>query len=94
MNELLRRLLFLPEQASDHARQVDALHYFVIITTMIAAAGVFATALCLLRPLPAALRTRTPTPRVEPKAIHEVLFVGAAARASSCSGSRSASRSS
>ena len=45
MNELLRRLLFLPEQASDYARQVDGLHYFIIITTMIAAAGVFATAL-------------------------------------------------
>ncbi len=40
MNELLRRLLFLPEQASDYARRVDHLHYFVIITTMIAAAGV------------------------------------------------------
>ncbi len=37
MNELLRRMLFLPEQASDYARRVDHLHYFVIITTLIAA---------------------------------------------------------
>ena len=45
MNDLLRRMLFLPEQASRYAREVDQLHYFVIITTMIAATGVFGTAL-------------------------------------------------
>ncbi len=75
MNELMRRLLFLPEQASDHARQVDALHFFVISTTMIAAAGVFATAIWFF----VRYRRRDgdgPTPRVEPKAIHEVIFVG------------------
>jgi cytochrome c oxidase subunit 2 len=75
MNELLRRLLFLPEQASQHARQVDALHYFVIITTMVAAAGVFLTAMVFF----VRYRRRTdtdPTPFVEPRAIHEVLFVG------------------
>ena len=75
MNELMRRLLFLPPQLSEHARQVDALHFFVISTTMVAAAGVFATALWFFvryrrRPGDGA------TPRVEPKAIHEVLFVG------------------
>ena len=75
MNELMRRLLFLPPQLSEHARQVDALHFFVITTTMVAAAGVFATALWFFvryrrRPGDGA------TPRVEPKAIHEVLFVG------------------
>ena len=75
MNELMRRLLFLPEQARDHARQVDALHFFVISTTMIAAAGVFATAIWFF----VRYRRRDgdgPTPRVEPKAIHEVIFVG------------------
>lgn len=75
MNELMRRLLFLPEQASDHARQVDHLHYFVIITTMIAAAGVFATAIYFF----VRYRRRAdtdPTPWVEPRAIHEVIFVG------------------
>ena len=37
MNELLRRLLFLPPQGSTMAREIDGLHYFVIITTMIGA---------------------------------------------------------
>jgi cytochrome c oxidase subunit 2 len=34
MNELLRRLLFLPPQSSTVAASVDHLHYFVILTTM------------------------------------------------------------
>lgn len=74
MNELLRRLLFLPEQASVHARQVDQLHFFVITTTMIAAAGVFLTALVFF----VRYRRRGElerTPNVEPKPIHEALFV-------------------
>jgi cytochrome c oxidase subunit 2 len=75
MNELLRRLLFLPEQASEHARQVDALHFFVIIVTMVAAAGVFATAIYFF----IRFRRRTDqdvTPSVHPTAMHEALFVG------------------
>lgn len=75
MNELLRRLLFLPEQASEHARQIDALHYFVIITTMIAAAGVFLTAIWFF----VRYRRRAEgeaTPEVHPRTIHEVLFIG------------------
>ena len=75
MNELLRRMLFLPEQASDYARSVDHLHYFVILTTLIAAAGVFGVATWFF----VRYRRRAegePTPRVEPRPIHEVLFVG------------------
>jgi cytochrome c oxidase subunit II len=75
MNELMRRILFLPEQASDYARSVDHLHYFVIITTMLAAAGVFGTAIFFF----VRYRRRSDTdvtPHVAPKAIHEVLFVG------------------
>ncbi|WP_441285871.1 cytochrome c oxidase subunit II [Sorangium sp. KYC3313] len=34
MNELLRQLLFLPEQRSSLAREIDGLHYFVILMTM------------------------------------------------------------
>jgi cytochrome c oxidase subunit 2 len=74
MNELMRRLLFLPEQASDYARRVDHLHFFVITTTMIAAAGVFLTALAFY----VKYRRRSdndPTPRVVPRPFHEVLFV-------------------
>jgi cytochrome c oxidase subunit 2 len=75
MNELMRRLLFLPDQASDYARRVDHLHFFIITTTMLAATGVFLTAIFFF------LRWRRRsdsdvTPHVEPKAIHEVLFVG------------------
>jgi cytochrome c oxidase subunit 2 len=34
MNELMRKLLWLPEQASTMAPNIDHLHYFVITTTM------------------------------------------------------------
>jgi cytochrome c oxidase subunit 2 len=37
MNELLRRLLFLPPQSSTIADSIDELHYFVIISTMLGA---------------------------------------------------------
>jgi cytochrome c oxidase subunit II len=36
LNELMRVLLFLPEQASTFATKVDYLHYFVIVITMLA----------------------------------------------------------
>ncbi|HET6437419.1 MAG TPA: cytochrome c oxidase subunit II [Anaeromyxobacter sp.] len=75
MNELLRRMLFLPEQASEYSRSVDQLHYFVILTTMVAAAGVFGAALVFF----IRYRRRTDTdstPHVTPRAIHEVFFIG------------------
>jgi cytochrome c oxidase subunit 2 len=40
VNEMMRRLLVLPEQASTVASQIDALHYLVITITMIGATGV------------------------------------------------------
>lgn len=40
MNELMRKLLFLPEQASTVAAEIDWLHYFVITVTMLGAFGV------------------------------------------------------
>ncbi|MGC3997740.1 MAG: cytochrome c oxidase subunit II [Anaeromyxobacter sp.] len=75
MNELLRRLLFLPDQASEYARQVDQLHFFVIITTMIAATGVFATALYFFVRYRRRSEDET-TPHVTPRTIHEVIFIG------------------
>ncbi|WP_373047310.1 cytochrome c oxidase subunit II [Vulgatibacter sp.] len=45
MNEFLRILLFLPEQGSTVADEVDRLHFVVIATTMIGATAVFAVAL-------------------------------------------------
>jgi len=67
-------MLFLPEQASDYARRVDHLHFFVITTTMIAATGVFATALFFF----VKYRRRSdtdPTPAVHLRLVHEVFFV-------------------
>ncbi|NVB81797.1 MAG: cytochrome c oxidase subunit II, partial [Kofleriaceae bacterium] len=40
MNEMMRILLFLPEQASTVASRIDALHFLVISVTMLGAAGV------------------------------------------------------
>ena len=36
MNEIMRRLLWLPDQASTFAPKIDQLHYFVITVTMAA----------------------------------------------------------
>ena len=35
MNDIMRRLLWLPPQASTLAPKIDSLHYFVITVTMI-----------------------------------------------------------
>jgi cytochrome c oxidase subunit 2 len=75
MNELMRRMLFLPEQGSEYATQVDKLHFLVITVTMISAAGVAIAALVLFIRFRRRSETQT-TPHVEPKAIHEVFFVG------------------
>ncbi len=75
MNDLLRRMLFLPDQVSGFARDVDHLHYFIILTTFIGAAGVFLTAIFFF----VRYRRRSDTdvtPHVTPKAIHEVVFIG------------------
>jgi cytochrome c oxidase subunit II len=48
MNELLRRMLHLPPQASTFAHEVDALHFLVISTTMLGATFVFLLALYFL----------------------------------------------
>ncbi len=40
LNELMRRLLVLPEQASTFAIRIDRLHYFVFIVTMVSSVGV------------------------------------------------------
>ena len=45
INEFLRRLLFLPDQASTASLRVDHLHHFVILTTAVASALIFLVAL-------------------------------------------------
>jgi cytochrome c oxidase subunit 2 len=75
MNELMRKLLFLPPEGSAYAAQVDRLHFFVITVTMIGAAGVALAAVVFFVKYRRKSESQT-TPHVEPKAIHEVLFVG------------------
>jgi cytochrome c oxidase subunit 2 len=48
MNELLRTLLVLPEQASTFAREIDLLHYVVITISLLGALGVAAAVAILL----------------------------------------------
>lgn len=48
MNELMRELLMLPEQSSTVAGEIDRLHYFVILVTMLGATGVAAATLWFL----------------------------------------------
>ena len=75
MNDLLRRLLDLPEQASQHARDVDGLHYFIVLTTLLVGLAIFATTIWFL------VRYRRrgegeATPEVQPTRWHEAVFVG------------------
>ncbi len=75
MNELMRSILFLPEQASTFAERVDDLHYLVIITTMVASFLIGTTALAFF----VMFRRRKPheyTPHIEPDLKAEALFVG------------------
>ena len=75
MNELLRQLLFLPEQGTAYARQVDHLHYFVILSTMLGAAAVGITVIAFVVVYRRRSKSDT-TPIVEPKTIHEAIFIG------------------
>jgi len=75
LSELMRNLLFLPKEASEWARSVDHLHFFVFIAAMIGAWAVVATTLVFI----VRFRRRTAgqsTERVDPKPVHEVLFIG------------------
>lgn len=74
MNELLRRLLFLPEQASTFARDVDKLHFFVILTTFIASAGVGLTAIFFFARYRRRSEQQT-TPHIEPSLPLEAAFI-------------------
>ncbi|WNG63225.1 cytochrome c oxidase subunit II [Archangium gephyra] len=75
MNELFRRVLFLPEQASTVAKDVDHLHYVIITTAMVAATAIFATAAYFLIRFRRRSETEV-TRKVEGTLFWEVLFVG------------------
>jgi cytochrome c oxidase subunit 2 len=74
MNELLRRLLFLPEQASTFARDLDQLHFFVIITTFIMSTAVGLTAIFFFIRYRRRSETQT-TPHIEPTPAMELGFI-------------------
>jgi len=74
MNELMTRLLFLPEQASTFALDVDHLHYFVITVTMIASLAVGVTAIVFFWKY-RRRRENQATPFVAPTATFEVLAI-------------------
>lgn len=74
MNELLRTILALPEQASTVARDVDLLHFFVITVTMLGAAAVGLAAVYLV----IRYRRRTPdalTPKIKVPFLLEMVWV-------------------
>jgi cytochrome c oxidase subunit 2 len=74
MNQLLRRLLFLPDQASTFARDIDRLHYFVILTTLVMSTAVGLTAIFFFIRYRRRSETQT-TPHIEPPMWMEALFV-------------------
>src|SRR5437870_4027463 len=75
MNEFLRKLLFLPDQGSSYAYQVDRLHYFVIITTLIMSTAVGMTAIAFFVKFRRRHESQR-TPHVETNAVAETLFIG------------------
>jgi cytochrome c oxidase subunit 2 len=75
MNEFMRRLLFLPEQASTFAKDVDHLHYFVISVTMVASAAVAIIAITFLWKYRRRQENQA-TPFIAPTALFEVVAIG------------------
>ncbi|MFL5311239.1 MAG: cytochrome c oxidase subunit II, partial [Myxococcales bacterium] len=74
MNETLRRFLFLPDQASTFAYDVDRLHYFVILTTFVMSTAVGLTAIFFFIRYRRRSETQT-TPHIEPAPLLEAAFV-------------------
>lgn len=75
MSDLVRRLLYLPEQGSTFAAEVDALHFVVIGITMLGATGVFVTALWFTFRYRRREETQV-TPLVRASPLVEVFVVG------------------
>jgi cytochrome c oxidase subunit 2 len=71
VNDLLRRMLFLPPQASSVAAEIDHLHYFIIFVTMAGAAAVTALAVVFTikyrSPAGAPIERERPAPRASLK---------------------------
>jgi len=74
MNEFLRKLLFLPDQASTFAKDIDHLHFFVILTTFVMSTAVGLTAIFFFVRFRRRSETQT-TPHIEPPMWMEALFI-------------------
>jgi cytochrome c oxidase subunit 2 len=74
MNELLRRMLWLPEQASAMATEVDQLHFFVILTTMISSTVIGVLAVYFMAHY-RRRRSNQATPHIESPKWLEALFI-------------------
>jgi cytochrome c oxidase subunit 2 len=75
MNDFLRRWLFLPEQGSEMAVEIDHLHYFVILTTFIASTAIGLSAFYFFVRY-RRRRVGQTTEHIESPRWQEVLFVG------------------
>ena len=75
MNDLMRRMLWLPEQASTFAKPVDYLHYFVITVTMLVSVVVGLMAFFFFFKY-RERRKRQSTPMVIPSVKFEVVVIG------------------
>jgi len=75
LNELMRKVLWLPEQASEYAASVDHLHFFVFLVSQLGAWTVVVTTLVFIVRY-RKRRALQSTVHVEPRAIHEVVFIG------------------
>ena len=74
MSEFLRKLMWLPEAASEHARNFDALLAFMVGMSVLVGLAILAVSLYFM----ARYRRRSEgerTPEVNPRRIHEVFFV-------------------
>jgi cytochrome c oxidase subunit II len=75
MNELFRKILFLPEQASTFAAQIDRLHYFVISVTLFSSVLVGVIAVYFMFRY-RRTREREVTPHIEPTWWFEAACIG------------------
>jgi len=74
VNEFLRRWLFLPEQASTFAYEIDRLHYFVILTTFLMSTAVGLTAIFFFIRYRRRSEAQT-TPHIQPGLLMEGAFI-------------------
>jgi cytochrome c oxidase subunit 2 len=74
MNDLLRRMLFLPPEASEASVGIDHLHFFVILTTILMSSMAGVTAVYFMARY-RRVRDNQPTPHLEAPRWLEALFV-------------------